>query len=218
MLHDVLAKKFDLTGLNDIFTIARVKNAGLKDNESIISKINSTDNICVKVNGHDFLDLDNRCVSSTYKLIDYNRFDKIIFLRRKDFTAALLSYGYMDRTRPETWHKKKGQELDLRKYSIPESKITFLSRGYYVYHILTNYILTNYTGSIYKYEYDSVEDDAAEDFTLFPNDFDIATEANNIDYASLLANKEILQQIYEQHLKVMAAEPTDEIFWSDLTK
>jgi hypothetical protein len=194
-LHNILAKKFNLTGLNDLLTHTRINHGDdMLGLPSAIEQINQQENICVKVNGHDFIDLKNKTITDDYKKINYQKFDHIIFLHRSNFIDALLSYSYMDRHDTSSWHRKKGQPKILKTYTISKEKIYFLSRGYRVYNIIQDYILKNYTGSVLHYEFNTVVDKAQQDFALTPGDFESDTESNNLNYRSLLQNIEILEQ------------------------
>lgn len=216
-IHDVLAKKFSLDPLGDLLTKTRINSSDdLTSLLPAIEKINFSNNICLKINGHDFIDLKNKKVVDLYKLIDYNKFDHIIFLTRENFTDALLSYGYMDRYDSNSWHKRTGSTIPVRMYNIPTDKIYFLGRGYRVYEIIKDYITKNSLGKIHSYEFETVESQLSEDFTLDNTDFVTSTEPNNIDYQQLLTNQEVLSEITNILKTMHTVDVTSSEFWQGL--
>jgi hypothetical protein len=191
----VLAKKYGLTEVVDTLTLSRIANQNFSEYNILIDKINTEENICVKINGNDFIDLTRKEISEYYKQINYNKFDKIVFLTRVNFVDAILSYAYMNPADQSSWHRKKGQTIDQRAYTLLKNKVYYLSRGYVVFKILTDYIKNVCKTNIYNYEYESLEHGLSTDFAV--NDFDTELEPNNINYFALLENKEVLPMITE---------------------
>lgn len=177
----------------------------------LIDKINCTDNIGVKINGNDFVDFHNRRILTCYKDIDYNSFDRIIFTTRKDYVAATLSFGYMNLSDPDTWHKKVGQEKRQVQYSISEFKIHAMARCYMMHEHVKNYIKTKVDSSkIFDYEFDTVEQSVVRDFDLQPADFDIGIEESQLDYLKLLFNPEqTIQRIHDVFNKIATVNETE---------
>mgnify|MGYP000040089967 CR=1 FL=1 len=215
LLHDVLVKKLQLHGYGDILTRTRIAaNDDLTALNTVVDKINAASNFCLKINGHDFIDLKNQKISDLYKKIDYSKFHKIIFLKRDSFTDALLSYGYMDRNDPMSWHRKKGAVIPNRDYQIDINKVYFLSRGYAIYDQLTKYISSIYHNEIIKCEFNQVEALLKSKFDI--DRYDIDLQANEIDYKALLINKQILDDVESIFKKICLTLPEDEYFWTGI--
>lgn len=142
MLNELLCKKYQLTNFGDTVTKSRIKNKDFREYDQLISVINSSKDICIKLNGNDFFDPITGKLTELYKQIDYNSFDKIIMLTRKNYIDAILSYGYMDPTNSETWHRKKSQTVEARAYTIQPTKIYHLLNGYRAYETIKDYIKT----------------------------------------------------------------------------
>src|SRR3989344_337886 len=85
MVHDILAKKFDLNPLYEPLTFSRIAKQDSSEYDSIIQMINTKDDICVKINGNDFIDLKNKKILDDYKKIHYDHFDKIVFITRENY-------------------------------------------------------------------------------------------------------------------------------------
>lgn len=215
LLHDVLVKKLHLHGYGDILTKTRIAaNDDLTVLDAVVDEINSVSNFCLKINGHDFIDLKNQTISDLYKKINYSKFNKIIFLKRDSFADALLSYGYMDRTNPVSWHRRKGSVVQHRDYQIDINKVYFLSRGYAVYDLLKKYVSSVYHDEIINCEFDQVEHMLESKFNI--DHYDIDLQANEIDYKALLINKQILGEVESIFKKICLTSPEDEYFWTGI--
>jgi len=188
MLHDMMCKKFGLVGFGDTVTKSRIKNKNDTEYKPLIDYINNNDNICVKLNGNDFVG------SELYKTVDYESFDKIIFLTRQNQVDAVLSYAYMNPSDSNTWHRKKDQSVELVAYSVPYCKVQHLLTGYISYEKIKRHILDHISDAVevHDCEYDNVsllinELELVDDIDLLPMD---------IDYRSLVTNyNEVLSMI-----------------------
>ena len=186
MLHDLLCKKFQLIEFRDTVTKSRIKNKNFDEYEKLFSYINNTDNICIKLNGNDFIDPLTGNLSDLYKNINYQLFDKIIFLTRKNYVDAILSYAYMDPNNSDTWHRKKSQSIEIKKYSVPHNKIFHLLNGYVAYDTIKKYITSIVDPSLVKEcDYESL-DVLIQEINLSNVDIDLCPM--NIDYKSIVSN------------------------------
>ena len=187
---NVLAKRFNLEPFGDSLTRSRIKNKNFSEYKVIIDEINSRDNICVKINGNDFIDLSNRCIHHQFKAIDFNSFDKIIFVSRNNILDAVLSYAYMDPANSESWHKKINEDKIGHPYTVDLTKVFYLIRGYRIFDILKSYIETMVDIGKTKvyYEYTNIDGTFQKDFGLTKDDMTIGIEANGLNYRELVTN------------------------------
>lgn len=187
MVHDMCCKKYGVLGLGDMVTKSRIKNKNFNEYEQLISVINASGNICVKLNGNDFFDNATNAISDLYKHVNFQSFDKIIFLTRKNLVDAVLSYAYMDPANDITWHRRKNQIIAANPYYIPAHKIHHLLNGYSAYWTIKKFILSQVANTaIYDYEYDTVTDlikilDLDEDIDLIPIDINYRNLVSNYD-------------------------------------
>jgi hypothetical protein len=220
-LTHVLAKKYNLENWLELLTRSRRRNQDFNDFQKLIKKINTTDNICVKITGgNDFIDLKNRSIINDYKTIDYNSFDYIILLSRDDYISATLSYAYTDQLDDRTWHRRRNEVKIGKSYIVGESKIYYMLRGYIIYKFVKDYIMNHADRKkILEYEFESVESCVKKDFKLNENDFDIELADNKLNYFELVSNKNSIleiKKIYDQ-MKFLTLEDikdTNSFFWN----
>lgn len=199
MLQEVLSKKYNLDALVDPFVYSKMKNQNTNEFASIIDRINTSQDICVKVASIDFLDSKNRRVLDYYKDIDYQSFDKIIFVTRDDLLAASLSFCHMTTGDPSTWHSTKEQQNTGKTFSADINRVTYLLRSYRVFEFVKNHIRNNFTNDIYEYEYESLESNLKIDLELSAGDFDTNLVANTIDYQKVNQNYSTVVNFIEQY-------------------
>lgn len=186
MIHEMCCKKYNLINFGDAITKSRIKNKNFSEYEQLISFINENDNICVKLNGNDFFDAATNTIVDLYKKIDYNSFDKIIFLIRTNIVDAVLSYAYMDPADDKTWHRRKNQAIELKEYYISPQKVHHLLNGYIAYDTIKRYIQDSSNAEVYDYEYETVhylieELDLEVDINLVPMAIDYKSIVTNYD-------------------------------------
>jgi hypothetical protein len=211
MLCEILSTKFGLTRLSDLLTKARIAAGNdLSCIPPLIESVNKKDNFCLKINGNDFIDLKNKTITDHYRLLDYSKFDKIIFVTRQNFNDAVLSYGYMDRSNPSSWHRPKNSPPAIRDFKLDVNKVFYLARGYIVFGMIKDHIKSVYGKPTIDCDFDDVEDMLKEHFGCIESDFDISTVSNDIDYSSLMTNKELLAEIDSIYSKVKESYST---FW-----
>lgn len=185
MLQEVLSKKYNLEALVDPFVYSKMKNRNTDEFASIVDRINSSQDICVKVASTDFLDSRNRRVLDYYKDIDYKSFDKVIFVTRQDIITASLSFCHMTMGQPDTWHSTRGRKNQGHQFIPDTERITYLLRSYRLFNFIKNYISNN-SKEFYEYEYETLEQDLKNDFDLTDEDFDTNLIPNEIDYKQLI--------------------------------
>lgn len=188
MALEVIAKKFNLTPLVDPLVHSKIRNQNTSEFPSIIDQINSSQNICVKISSTDFLDSRMRRVVDYYKDIDYNSFDKIIFITRNNVLSAALSFTYMDSKNKDTWHRRKGEDQLWGEYNADLDRVHYLLRGYRVYNFVKEYIINSSNTEFYDYEFETVESSMKRDFNMDDSDFDISLINNDLDYMHLVKN------------------------------
>ncbi len=212
-LYQVLTKKYNLDPFGDRLTKSRIKNKSFVEYEDIINEMNSANNICVKINGNDFIDTTNHCIHTQFKDIDFASFDKIIFVTRKNYLDAVLSYAYMNPADSDSWHKKVGELKIGFKYTVDPAKVFYLLRGYRVFDLLRTYIETVVPLGAHKihYEYDDVDVRFPTDFELSPEDLRISIEANGIDYRHIATNYNEISQLVPQVARQMLTAPYRDI-------
>lgn len=198
-VHDALAKKFDLTPMGDIVTLSRIKNKNFNEYPEIIEKINCTDNIIVKLNGNDFVDVPNQKILGLYETIDFGKFNKIIFVTRDNLAQAIASYAYMDPANKQSWHKPRGEVRTGKTYEIAIEKVYHMIRGYIAYNQIKQYIAQlSLAVDLHDYEYNTVESSLLNNFGITTDSIDI--ETNNYDYEILASNyadvKKLVPMLY----------------------
>lgn len=187
MVHDMLCKRYNLIGFGDTVTKSRIKNKDFREYKKLIATINNTDNICVKLNGNDFFDSTTGKLNDFYKTINYNTFDKIIFITRKNYIDAILSYGYMDPANSDSWHRRKTQPVDVHPYTVTEAKIHHLLNGYKAYEEIKDYIKSTVAQPEIVSETD-FEDLPNSLSTLQLKNVEIDIQPMGIDYKSIVTN------------------------------
>jgi len=219
-LISILSKKYDLEDWQEMLTRNRFQKKSHDQIPELIKKINDADNIGVKINGNDFVDFHNRRILDCYKDIDYKSFDRIIFLTRKDYVAATLSFGYMNLSDPLTWHRRIGKEKKQVEYEISQFKIHAIARCYLMHEYVKNFIKSQVDKSkVFDYEFDTMEQNAIQDFDLTDEDFDIDITESNIDYRKLLANpNQTVQDIHNVFNRIQQVNETElndlpDFFW-----
>lgn len=223
ILHDVLASSYNLTPLNDIITTSRIQNKNFSEYPELIDKINNTDNICVKLNGNDFIDLNNRTISDLYKTVDFKSFDKIIVLTRKNIVDAVASYSYMNQADSSSWHTIRGQSRAGNKYQIPIQKVFYLIRGFVVHRIISEYIFSKIpNNNIYYSTYEDIEQNAKSWFNVNLTTPESRLIPNNYNYQQLAENYielyDIIHGIYGilNGYTLQQISDKDSFFWKDL--
>lgn len=188
-LAKTLASKFDINLFNDELTISRIKNQGFVEYPELIEKINTLSDACIKVCANDFIDLQNCCISDYYKQIKFELFDHVIFISRKNFFDSLLSYAYMDPTDQSSWHRIAGQTKIIRRYTIPDTKIFYLCRGYFVFNYLKLYIQQKSTNAtFFDYDYNTVDSMISNDWNIDNTVCNIDLLPNDVPYKDLVEN------------------------------
>lgn len=222
MVYTILKNKFKLADVGDVLTLSRIANQNFTEYDSLINRINNSQNICVKMNGNDFIDLKNKCVNYDYKKIDFSSFDKIVFITRKNYINAALSYAYMNPADQSSWHRKKGEVKVGQSYTINPTKLFYLFRGYFLYETIKNHIYSQVNiSNVHEYEYETVEDQLVSDFNLSSEDFKIELEPNNLDYTKLATNYNEILDLATTIYNKMAELPINDIdnnktfFWED---
>lgn len=212
MAQEALATKLNLTPIIDPFVYSKLKTQNDLEFANVVDLINDSQDTCVKISSSDFLDSRNRRIRSCYKDIDYNSFDKIIFLSRKDVLAATLSFTYMDPTDKTTWHRKRGETRISKKYSASLPRAHYLVRSYAVYNLIKKHVIDRCkTPIFYEYEFETVEEQLMQDFNLTQNDFDTDVIRNEIDYASLIENYRDLEFVVNNLYNVILQLPSEDI-------
>lgn len=222
MVHDVLAKKFQVEPLKEILTFSRRLKQNYDEYPALIQQINSQDNISVKVCINDFIDTKNCCINDAYKDIDYSSFDHIVFIKRQDVMGNVASFGHHHLFDPTKWHRKKGQDFEGRQYQIELNRVFYILRAYRMFDEIFNWVKSNSgDANIYNYESETVEQALIKDFNLGASDFDIEIEPCGLDYEKLASNyQEIKDQLPDMYARVMAVnredfKNPDSAFWEN---
>lgn len=201
-LHNALADSYQLEPWCDIVTQSRIKNKNFSEYPVLFDRINTTDNICIKLNGNDFIDLANKEISPLYKEVDYQSFDKIFFITRNNIVDAIASYAYMDPADKSTWHKPRGERRIGNTYLIPSQKIFYMLRGYVAYNIVKDYICSQvHKDNICELEYETVEFEVKNKFNIDMLNIDI--EPNGYNYSQLAPNYHEVSQVANEAYQVM---------------
>ena len=189
MAAKVLAKRFNLREIIDPLVLSKIKNQNTSEFPKIIQDINQSQNICVKISSSDFLDSKNRRVIDYYKDIDFDSFNKIVFITRNDVLSAALSFTYMDGKNKSSWHRQRGEEKLQEKYCASLDRVYYLLRSYKLYCVIKNYITDNFKyPTYYEYEFDTINEAMKTDFDITEAYFDIDTIDNDLDYKNLVTN------------------------------
>lgn len=216
MIGKVLANKFHLDYCESPLTISRLSNKNFNEYPQIIEKINSTNNGCVKICANDFVDLFQKSINEDYKKINFNIFDHIIFLTRESMLDAVLSFGYMDSSNRSSWHRKQGEEKEIKPYSIVPARIFNLLRGYSIFNKIKEYISQNTTAKLYDCEYDTVEESLSKQLSLNQDDFKIELIPNGVPYKDIVLNyEEVLTNVngYKANMSNADFNNPDSFFW-----
>lgn len=222
MVHDVLSRRFGLEPMREALTRSRRTRQSFDEFPAIIHRMNTTDNICVKITGgNDFIDLPNRRIREDYKTIDYASFDRVILISRKDYVSAVMSYAYMDQLNDRSWHRRRGETKLGQSYTVSDLKIYYMLRGYAVFDHVSQYIASQLPADhVLRYDFDTAETQLATDFGLDPADFEIDIVPNELDYRALATNSEqTVNQIHNVYQYVMSLtvdqiNQPDARFWS----
>lgn len=189
LLAKVLSKNFGLSLINDELTVARIQDQNFNRYPELLKKINQVSDTCVKICANDFVDLQKQNLSTFYKQIDFESFDHIIFQTRQNFIDALFSYAYMNPADRSSWHRAVGSDITYRNYIVTDTKALYLSRGYYAFNFLKQYIIASAPkAKFYSYDFDSVDLSLSDDWGISPNSISIDTVPNDIPYKDLVEN------------------------------
>lgn len=224
MIHDVLAKKFNLEPLKEILFFSRRSKQSYDEYPELIKQINDKDNICVKICVNDFIDPKTCRVTDDYKAIDYTKFDHIIFVKRDDVMGNIASFGHHNLFDFDKSHRKKGQAFEGRNYEIDITKVNYILRAYRIIGVMRDWVKNN-SGSakLYDYKFETAEQQLINDFGLTSEDFDIDIEPCGLDYKTLAGNyKEIETLLPVLYDKMMSTVPEDfnnpnSAFWENNT-
>lgn len=202
-IHNALAKHYSLEPWCDMVTQSRIKNQNFDEYPGLIDKINTTDDICVKLNGNDFIDLQNRQVLDFYKKIDFGSFDKILITTRSNIAEAIASYAYMNPADKNTWHRPRGVSRIGGPYQISLNKVFYLLRGYVVYNIICDYIRSQVPAEkILVTDYETAEADVKDWFNVDMSDIDI--EPNGYDYKTMAENYSVIKSLAHEIHEILA--------------
>lgn len=225
MVHSIMKKRYGLIDIGDSLTLSRIAKQGFDEYDTIIDRINTTPNCCVKMNGNDFIDLKNQCVNYDYKKVDFSSFDKVIFTTRAACLDAVLSIAYMNPRDQSSWHRRKGAEKIGVPYTVDPDKLFYMYRGYFLFEKIKNHICQIVDPEkIYQYEYETLNQELMRDFELSECDFDIEIEPNNLDYTQLATNyheiAELAPTIYQRmaELSVDELDNPNSFFWNNFKK
>jgi hypothetical protein len=199
MIHDILAKKFNLEPLKEILFFSRRRRQDYEEYPELIDQINEKDNICVKICVNDFIDSKKCCIMDDYKKIDYTKFDHIIFLKREDIMGQVASFGHHNQKHFadfEKSHRKKGQEFPGFEYEIDLERTAYIIRGHRMLKEMRDWVAKNCgSAKLYDYKFETAEQQLIEDFGLESQDFDIDIEACGLDYKTLASNYQEVERI-----------------------
>lgn len=189
IVHHILSKKYNLKGLRELFAIERLVHKNQQRYKEIIDIINNTDNICLKLNSIDFIEMNSNNFLPEFFSIDFKSFDKIIFITRKDYMSAIPSNSYIDRSKVHAWHRYKNREFQAKQFNIDLAMITYYGRVHAMFEKLKPIIINQAPNAeIYHYDFDNVEQNLLRDFDLTAKDFDIETLPCDLDYKKLALN------------------------------
>jgi len=207
MVHDVLSRRFGLEPMKEALTRSRRARQNFDEFPEIIHRMNTQDNICVKITGgNDFIDLPNHRVREDYKTIDFASFDRVILISRKDYVSAVMSYAYMDQLNDRSWHRRRGETKLGQPYTVSDLKIYYMLRGYAVFDHVSRYIADHMPADrLLRYDFDTAETQLAQDFDLQPQDFEIDIVPNELDYQALAQDSQAtVQRIHDVYDYVMS--------------
>lgn len=222
MVHDVVSQRFGLEPMREALTRSRRAQQNFDEFPDIIHRMNTEDNICVKITGgNDFIDLPNRRIRPDYKTIDYASFDRVILISRRDYVSAVMSYAYMDQLNDRSWHRRRGENKLGHAYTVSDLKIYYMLRGYAVFDHVSQYIADHMPPDrLLRYDFDTAETQLAKDFGLDPQDFEIDIVPNELDYRALAHDSEktvsTIHDVYNyvMSLSIDQINHPDTRFWS----
>lgn len=222
MTHDVLAKHFSLDPWKEPLTISRRSNQSYDEYPELIRRINTTDNIIVKICVNDFIDTKNCKILDAYKSIDYSSFDHIVFIKRADVMGTIASFGHHNLFDPTKWHRKKGEDFKGRTYQIEMTRVFYILRAYRMFGDIQNWVANNAgLARLYDYDFQTVEEHLKNDFALSESDFDIDIVPMGLDYKNLATNyQEVANSIDELYNTIMSVPLNDvnnpkSVFWRE---
>lgn len=220
MIGKVLAKKFGINYCESPLTLSRLANKNFDEYPELINKINALSSGCIKICANDFVNLHQKTINEDYKKINFNSFDYVIFLTRENMLDAVLSFGYMDSSNRDSWHRRIGETKEVKPYSISPARIFNLLRGYTIFNIVKKYIAEHTTATTCECDYNTVNEQLITKFDLQQSDFDIDLVPNDIPYKTIVTNyNEISMHVkeYAAHMTLPDADfnnPTS-FFWTN---
>jgi len=225
MVHNILAKKFNLEPLKEILFFSRRRRQDFEEYPELIKQINTKDNICVKICINDFIDPKKYCIMDDYKTINYAKFDHLIFIERDDIMGQVASFGHHNKMNFADFdksHRKKGQDFEGHTYEIDLARTAYILRGYRMMPVMREWV-EQHAGQakIHTVKFETAEQQLIDIFGLDPNDFDIDIEACGLDYKKLATNyKEVEAVLPVLQDKIMNTGPEDfnnskSNFWND---
>jgi hypothetical protein len=222
MIYSILKKHYNLTDIGDSLTLSRIARQDFSEYNAIIARINSSNNVCVKMNGNDFIDVQNQCINYDYEKIDFSSFDKVIFVTRNNYLDAVLSIAYMNPRDQSSWHRRKGTDKIGVPYTVDPAKLFYMYRGYFLFEKIKQHISSIVDAKkIHQYEFETVDQDLMRDFDLSDADLDIDLEPNNLDYSQLATNYDEIADLSPRVYQLMSQLSIDELnnpnsyFWSN---
>jgi hypothetical protein len=225
MIYSILKKRYNLTDIGDSLTLSRIARRDFSEYDSIIDRVNSSNNVCVKMNGNDFIDMQNQCINYDYEKVDFSSFDKVIFVTRSNYLDAVLSIAYMNPQDQSSWHRRKGADKIGVPYCVDPAKLFYMYRGYFLFEKIKQHICGIVDAEkIHHYEFETVEQDLMRDFDLTSADIDIDLEPNNLDYSQLATNYDEIADLSPKVYQQMSRLPIDELdnpdsyFWTGRLK
>jgi hypothetical protein len=219
-LQEILSTKYKLESIVDPFVYSKMKHGNKDEFPKIVDEINTTENICVKISSTDFLDSKNREVHDYYKDINYQSFDKIVFVSRKDILSGSLSCCHMDLKDNTSWHSTKDKKNNGRTFTVDIGRLAWYLRGYRIFDFIKDHIIKNFDKEIYEYDYDNLEEDLKKDFELSAADLDTNLIANEIDYKPLAVNLDRVEDFIKNNVDTILNAPCHELnsynskFWT----
>jgi hypothetical protein len=225
MVHNILAKKFNLAPLKELLFFSRRQRQDFEEYPKLIEQINTQDNICVKICINDFIDSKNNRVVDDYKKIDYTKFDHLIFIERDDLMGQVASFGHHNKMNFADFdksHRKKGQDFEGHTYDIDLGRSAYILRGYRLMPVIREWVEQQaVTNQIYDIKFETAEQQLIEKFDLKADDFDIDIEACGLDYKKLATNyAEVEAVLPDLRDRIMSADLKDinnpeSNFWKD---
>lgn len=188
-LHDWLSEYYSLTPLRNLITYSRIQNQNTSEYEELLNRINTEDNICVKVCCQDWIDLPRKTLVELHKKLAWHTFDRVILCTRNNAIDAVCSYAKMNPFDRQSWHRRAGQDVDYSQYTVPVEKIFYLMRGYTVYKWINEFVDANIDPQrVCRFEYEQLEQQLVEQLGIDPADVAIDIIPNLYDYKNLVTN------------------------------